>query len=99
LHLTNCKVGSRDAFDDPDEVFYSIDVIRSKIPPARLRLDDVDNRLLELGLCSACASNVAYLYVNQPASRCAKLAKQALEGNPQALAALQEMPDFCTAFH
>jgi hypothetical protein len=92
-------VGARDAFDDPEEVFYSVDVIRSKIAPAQLRIDDLDNRLLELGLCSACAGNVAYLYVNKPASRCAKLAGQALEGNPAALTALKGFPDFCTAFH
>jgi hypothetical protein len=73
LHIANCKIGARDSFDDPDEVYYSVDVIRSKVPPLQLRIDDVDNRLLELGLCSACASNVAELYVNKPASHCAKL--------------------------
>src|SRR5208282_3966945 len=82
LHLTNCKVGARDSFDDPDDVFYSLDVIRSKVPPLQLKIDDVDNRLLELGLCSACAHNVAYLYVNKPASRCAKLAGRAKRSFP-----------------
>src|SRR5271157_3320963 len=95
LHLTNCKVGARDSFDDPDDVFYSLDVIRSKVPPLQLKIDDVDNRLLELGLCSACAHNVAYLYVKKPASRCAKLAGRALKGNPEALTALKASPDFC----
>jgi hypothetical protein len=99
LHLTNCKVGARDSFDDPDEVFYAVDLIRSKIPPALLRLDDLGNRFLALGLCSACADNVAYLYVNKPASRCAKLAGQALGGNRRALATLKEAPDFCIAPH
>ena len=59
LRLTNCKVGAKDPFDDPDETFYSLDVIRSKVPAAALRVDDVDNKLLDMGLCSACASNVA----------------------------------------
>ena len=97
LRLTNCKVGTRDPYDDPDEVFYQLDVIRPLVDPVRLRVDDVDNRLLELGLCSACASNVAYFYVHSPASRCARLAGQALEGNPQALATLRDFPDYCTA--
>jgi hypothetical protein len=97
LHLTNCKVGARDPFDDPDEVFYSVDIIRSKIPPAQLRVDDLDNRLLDLGLCSACAGNAAYLYFNKPTSRCAKLTGRALKGNREALAALRKIPDFCNA--
>lgn len=95
LKLTNCKIGARDPFDDPDEIFYSVDVIRSKIPPKQLKIDDVDNRLLDLGLCSACAGNAAYIYVNKPASRCAKLVRGALAGNPGALDSLKKLPDPC----
>jgi hypothetical protein len=49
-----------------------------------LRLDDLDNKFLEMGVCSACAGNVAMFYVKKPTSPCARLAKQALEGNPVA---------------
>jgi hypothetical protein len=97
LRLTNCKVGAKDPFDDPDETFYNLDVIRSKIPAAALRIDDVDNKLLDMGLCSACASNVAYLYVRQPASRCGKLTARAFGGDPEAVKTLKDFPDYCTA--
>jgi hypothetical protein len=97
LRLTNCKIGAMDPFDDPDETFYNLDVIRAKVPAAALRIDDVDNKLLEMGLCSACASNVAYLYVWQPASRCAKLTARALAGHPEAVKTLKGFPDYCTA--
>ena len=96
LQLTNCKVGAKDSFDDPDETFYNVVVIRSKIPAARLKVDDMDNKLLDLGLCSACAANAAYLTVNKPSSRCAKLTQQALAGNSNALATLKtNFPDYC----
>jgi len=95
LKLTNCQVGKRDGFDDPDEIYYSVDVIRSKLSPAELKRDDVDNRLLELGLCSACASNAAQLYVFQPQSPCARLVKEVLEGNPDALKILSGGPHYC----
>ena len=55
LKLLNCKVGKKDTFDDPDDVYYSVDVIRSKNSAATLRYDDLDNQLLEMGMCSACA--------------------------------------------
>jgi hypothetical protein len=49
----------------------------------------------EMGLCNACADNVAQYYTKQPASPCGKLAKRALEGNPQALEELQSFPAYC----
>jgi hypothetical protein len=97
LRLTNCEVGAL-SYQDAEQFSYSVDVIRSKVSPTRLRIEDVDNRLLELGLCSACASNVANLYIMKPASRCGKLAKLALEGNPTALKELQDLPSFCQAW-
>lgn len=86
LRLTNCKIGARDPYEDPDDVFYSLDVIRSAVPPVRLKMDDVDNRLLEMGLCSACAGNAAYIYLTKPKSKCGRLVREALEGNQDALA-------------
>jgi hypothetical protein len=94
LRLINCKIGSRN-YEDKDEVFYSVDVVRSKNSVAELRLDDLDNKFLEMGLCSACAGNVAMFYVKKPASPCARLAKQALEGSPVATDKLRDFPDYC----
>lgn len=98
LRLTNCKIGnpSPSPYDDPDEISYDVDVIRSKNSPAELQYDDLDNRLLEMGLCSACASNVASLYLKNPNSRCGQLTRKALEGNPVALEKLKEFPDYCS---
>jgi hypothetical protein len=70
LRLINCKIGERN-YEDKDEVFYSVDVVRSKNSAAKLRLDDLDNKFLEMGLCGACAGNVAMFYVKKPASPCA----------------------------
>jgi hypothetical protein len=95
LRLINCKVGARND-EDADDIFYSVDVLRSKNSPAALRLDDLDNKFLEMGLCSACAGNVAMFYVKKPDSRCAQLAKLALEGNPIATDTLRGFPPYCT---
>lgn len=49
----------------------------------------------DMGLCSACADNVAQYYTKKPNSQCGKLAKRALEGNPQATEELQSFPSYC----
>jgi hypothetical protein len=54
------------------------------------------DKFVNMGLCSACADNVAQHYTKKPSSPCGKLAKQALEGNPDAIGALREFPDYCT---
>src|SRR6516225_2450600 len=94
LRLVNCKIGSPN-YEDKDDVYYFVDVVRSKNTAAELRLDDLDNKFLEMGLCSACAGNVAMFYVKRPTSPCARLAKQALEGNPVATDKLRSFPDYC----
>ncbi|MEW9570164.1 hypothetical protein ABQJ54_00185 [Rhodanobacter sp. Si-c] len=48
-----------------------------------------------MGLCEACADNVAQYYTKKPDSECGRLAKQALEGNPKAINTLQSFPDYC----
>jgi hypothetical protein len=89
LRLTNCRIGhNRDRFEDEDS--YGLDVVRSAVSPHQLKIDDVDNRMLELGLCSACAGNAAYFYVNRPASRCAQIVRNALENDPGAISALRD---------
>ena len=94
LRLMNCKVGTK-AFEDTEEVSYSVDVDRSRNSAATLRESDVSQRLLDMGLCSACASNATAFYVRKPTSACGRLARQALEGNPVAADKLREDPDYC----
>jgi hypothetical protein len=94
LRLVNCKVGVK-AFEDADEISYEVDVDRARNSAATLRADDVENRFLEMGLCSACANNIAAFYVRKPNSTCGRLAKQALEGNPVAVAKLRDDPGYC----
>ena len=96
LRLTNCRIDkSKPDFDDGDELYFSLELIRSKVPPGVLRQNDVELKLLDLGLCNACADNAAAFYVKMPNSRCARLVRGALEGNPIALKTLKEMPDYC----
>jgi hypothetical protein len=52
-------------------------------------------KFADMGLCSACADNVAQHYTKKPRSECGKLAKQALEGNPKSIEELQSFPDYC----
>ena len=49
----------------------------------------------DMGLCSACADNIAQWYTKRPDSACGKLAKQALEGNPEAESTLATFPSYC----
>jgi len=85
LRLTNCQVvKGKPPYDDGQYLTYEVEPIRTKVSPALLRYDDLDNKFLQMGLCSACADNVAQYYLKQPNSRCAKLARSALDGNPDA---------------
>jgi hypothetical protein len=97
LRLTNCTINkTKPQFADETEISYGLDLIRSKIPPEVLRQNDVELKLLDIGMCNACADNAAAFYVKMPASRCAALVRQALEGNPTAVDKLKDMPDYCS---
>jgi hypothetical protein len=52
-------------------------------------------RFLEMGACSACADNIAQYYSKEPSSPCGKLAKQALDGDQEAMKQLIAFPDYC----
>jgi hypothetical protein len=52
-------------------------------------------KFLEMGACAACADNIAQYYTKKPNSPCGKLAKQALEGSPEAIEKLAAFPDYC----
>ncbi|RYB02113.1 hypothetical protein [Lichenibacterium ramalinae] len=96
LRLTNCKPGTKAYAFEEGMKTYELDVIRSAVPARDLRYDDLDNKLLSMGLCSACAGNVAMMYLERPQSKCAAVTRKALEGDPAALEALQGDPGFCT---
>lgn len=49
----------------------------------------------DMGLCNACAANIAAYYSKQPDSKCGKLARKALEGNPVSKDQLLEYPEYC----
>ncbi|MDB5978356.1 MAG: hypothetical protein JWR07_5116 [Nevskia sp.] len=94
LQLQNCRIGKK--FDDMDGMeLYAIVLDRSKNSAEDLQYNDVDNSLLRMGMCSACASNAAMFYLRKPQSQCGLLVKNALEGNPQAQQTLNDNPDYC----
>ena len=95
LRLTNCKVGKKD-YENSEEYFYDVDVIRSAVNAVDLRRDDVDNKLVGMGLCSACAANAAQHYVHRPRSKCGRLVKAALEGSSAALKRLKRDRGYCS---
>jgi hypothetical protein len=99
LRLTNCKIGAAEpstaGLPDDGTVTYDIDVDRSKNSAADLKSDDVDNALLNLGMCGACAGNAAYLYIHNPASKCGSTVADALSGDKTAINTLQNDPDYC----
>lgn len=98
IRLDNCLVDFRHVDASYGDVIYYTQIDRSLNSTATLRLDDVDNRLLDLGLCSACAGTAAYEYVHHPKSACANLTRQALEGNPVAIRRLRDDDEnACTA--
>ncbi len=88
--LTNCSIDRQHSSSSEDMVSYELLPDRQRIGRQAMRESDVADQLMHLGLCHACAQNDAAFYVHKPASECGKLAKSALEGNPDALAALNE---------
>ena len=68
---------------------YHLNPIRTKADPTNVRHSDIEDTLLSMGLCSACADNAAAWYIRRPSSSTAKLVRSALEGNPIAKRKLQ----------
>ena len=52
-------------------------------------------KLLNMGMCNACAANAEMYYLDMPTSQCGRLVKQALEGNQAAVERLSNNPDYC----
>lgn len=83
LRLQNCTI-RKVANPGPNDYDFELVLDRSKVDPTTLRYTDIDDRLLQLGLCNACADNVADEYIHHPQSACSQLVRSALEGNPDA---------------
>jgi hypothetical protein len=95
LRLINCRIGNV-LSDGINDVTYYLDPIREKNSEDDLRRFDVINRLLDIGLCEVCADNAVNFYLKKPSSDCAKLVRQALEGNPTAIVKLTDSSqNFC----
>lgn len=91
LKLTNCKVGKRDDYEDEYEIFYSVDVVRSKNTPQDLREDDLENKLLEMGVSNLPAAIFSEFYVRNPKSPINRVIDQATAGNQNAINFLQSI--------
>jgi len=63
--------------------------IRTRNNAQAARFSDVEDTLIGLGLCTACASNATAWYIHLPSSRTGKQVKAALEGNPFAIQQLR----------
>jgi hypothetical protein len=69
--------------------------IRTKANAGDVRYSDIEDTLLNMGLCNACAGNAAAWYVYRPSSSTGQLVKAALEGNPLAKQKLQgDVPNY-----
>lgn len=56
---------------------------------------EVKAEFVEMGLCNACADNIAQYYARKPGSPCAKLAQRALNGDSRAIDELATSPAEC----
>ncbi|CAM5772004.1 hypothetical protein LMIY3S_03698 [Labrys miyagiensis] len=90
LDLINCRVNPKVSSVDDGIEYHDIDVVRSKNSKSALRQDDIENRLIDLGACSACAGTMANSYIRHPRSRCAAFTRSVLEGNPVAIKRLSD---------
>jgi hypothetical protein len=59
------------------------------------RYKNLRQKFSQMGACSSCADNITQHYIKQPGSACGRLAKQALEGDPEATKTLVDFPDYC----
>ena len=84
LRLLNCTVDMAHPYVDADTIYYELVMDRRRNSAATLRFDAIDNRLLDIGMCSACAWNAAYAYIHRPNSLCGVLVRRALAGSPAA---------------
>ena len=95
MRLLNCSIRGR-TDGDGEFLYYGLKPVRSAVSKPEQDYDDLTNQLSELGLCSSCSDNVAQYLLRKPASKCAQLARSALNGNNAAINKLNQFPDYCT---
>ena len=85
LRLVNCSI-RRAAQPSPyaKDPEFELVLDRSKVAAPTLRYNDIDTRLLQLGMCNACADGAANEYLRHPQSACSQTVRSALEGSPDA---------------
>ena len=94
IQLKNCSIGEiidRDQY----EISYKLNVDRKNNSTSKLRFNDIENKLLDFNMCSACANNATNYYIKQPNSKCGKVVKSALEGNSDSINILSNNPSYC----
>jgi hypothetical protein len=64
--------------------------IRAQANAGEARYSDIEDTLVSMGLCNACAGNAAAWYTRLPSSPTGRLVRAALEGNPLARQKLLE---------
>ena len=97
IRMDNCRVNFARSETSYGETIFYVDVDRRLNSPTKLRFNDVNDSLLNMGLCSACAGTAANAYVKRPSSPCGQLTRSALEGNPLARRKLISANNACTA--
>lgn len=60
-----------------------------------LRYQSIKSKFADMGIASAGASNATESYINEPDSKCGKLAKNALQGNIQSIKTLRSGDGAC----
>lgn len=90
LVLENCIIGRQ-----IDHGLYAVEIDRSLNSAADLRFNDIEDRLIDIGMGVAPADNAARHYVKNPSGPCGRLVLRALEGDHGARRALISAPEFC----
>jgi hypothetical protein len=95
VRLENCKISMHSPYTLGNYIFYRIELDRTKISREETQYDEVESALLNMHMCSACASSAAVLYTEAPQSRCESLVARALGGDRDAITELQSDPSYC----
>lgn len=93
LKLTNCMIDKSLADQSDGETIYGLKLDRSKLSPSELQYHDLNEFLLQKGLCTACAGSAAFAYMKRPQSQCADLVRDLLRNSEVALQKLKDGSD------
>jgi hypothetical protein len=85
VRLLNCTINFKKPYKTEDEVIYSLKLDPRRNSARDIRVDRAFERLLALGVES---ERLAITSVDEPHSRCGRLARRALAGDRPTVAAL-----------